>query len=300
MKVERPEFRYFLTHHKIESFTKAQLQLAEHEVQKEVMREWFSDKFDRPDDLPYDSQEGGYQFIWGGPFDAREELQQEFEGTVPDEVIEELADDLNGISDEWSGKPYDDQDDYLYRFTPSGLAIHDTFQMNLRNIQSLLSLQASEDLKKHLYRLCFANVITAFETYLADTFIAAVRGNTQLLERFVESNPDFQQEKFPLSEVFKRSKEIEKKVFTYLSSLVWHNLAKVMAMYKATLDVTFPTDMDSVHKAIVERHDIVHRNGKSTGGTDGSWGEKEVLEIMKSISQLVQHVENQIDVEYPF
>ncbi|HEX9023368.1 MAG TPA: HEPN-associated N-terminal domain-containing protein, partial [Geobacteraceae bacterium] len=67
---------------------------------------WFYSKYEDPaNNCPYESKEGGYQYIWGGPYDAYEELFQEFSGIYPDEIIEDLADELNDRSYEWSGKP---------------------------------------------------------------------------------------------------------------------------------------------------------------------------------------------------
>ena len=76
------------------------------EAQKQKMREWFFDHYTNPlDNTPYESAEGGYIYIWGGPYDAREELNEEFSGEVPDDIIEELADELNEITIEWTGNP---------------------------------------------------------------------------------------------------------------------------------------------------------------------------------------------------
>lgn len=60
---------------------------------------------DPVEETRYDSGEGGYIWIWGGPYDAHEELMNEFSETVPEDVIKELADELSEISPEWSGNP---------------------------------------------------------------------------------------------------------------------------------------------------------------------------------------------------
>ena len=40
---------------------------------RELMIEWFNQNFEDPAErTPYESAEGGYQWIWGGPYDARE------------------------------------------------------------------------------------------------------------------------------------------------------------------------------------------------------------------------------------
>ena len=43
-----------------------------HDERVEAMKEWFWENFEDPaNETPYESREGGYQWIWGGPFDAR-------------------------------------------------------------------------------------------------------------------------------------------------------------------------------------------------------------------------------------
>ena len=50
---------------------------------------WFRGMFEDPaNETPYDKREGGYQFVWGGPYEARDEFDQEFGGIVSEEVID--------------------------------------------------------------------------------------------------------------------------------------------------------------------------------------------------------------------
>ena len=47
----------------------------ERETQVKVMEPWFYQNFEDPaEKTPYVSAEGGYQWIWGGPYDASEVL----------------------------------------------------------------------------------------------------------------------------------------------------------------------------------------------------------------------------------
>src|SRR5437763_3773277 len=80
--------------------TSSELAKADQETQLEAMRTWFFQNFENPaEHTPYD---GGYVYIWGGPYDAGEELKTEFEGLIPNDVIEELEFDLQDISWEWA------------------------------------------------------------------------------------------------------------------------------------------------------------------------------------------------------
>ena len=60
--------------------------------QLEVMRNWFFENFEDPaNSCPYESREGGYAYIYGGPYEASEELQAMFEGYVKFDYIQELG-----------------------------------------------------------------------------------------------------------------------------------------------------------------------------------------------------------------
>jgi len=59
------------------------------------MVEWFSMNFEDPAmSTPYDGAEGGYQYVWGGPYDANDEIGSMFAGLVPDKWIEEAVNEV--------------------------------------------------------------------------------------------------------------------------------------------------------------------------------------------------------------
>jgi hypothetical protein len=73
--------------------------------QLKKMRGWFFENFEDPvHNCPYNGAEGGYQFIHGGPHSAEQKLREEFEGTVPEELIGKLAAKLSQ-GDDWSSIP---------------------------------------------------------------------------------------------------------------------------------------------------------------------------------------------------
>ncbi len=66
------------------------------DAQKEVLKAWFHQNFEDPaESTPYDSSEGGYQFIWGGPYQADEVLWDEFATYgIPEDVINEVVQEI--------------------------------------------------------------------------------------------------------------------------------------------------------------------------------------------------------------
>lgn len=65
------------------------------EVAIEAAKAWFFDNFEDPvhSDM-YISAEGGYQYIWGGPYDAHDILWDAFGEQLPEEMIDEIVREL--------------------------------------------------------------------------------------------------------------------------------------------------------------------------------------------------------------
>jgi hypothetical protein len=138
--------------------------------QIEVMRSWFYQNFSDPIELPYNSAEGGYQWIWGGPFDAREELESEFGGIVKQVALEELVSELEHENGEWSGNPDDyvpDDDDYLF-LSGYDSSPKDMLDISLNQIEEAAKLQLAGLMQVFVHKLLFANAISSLDAYSGD------------------------------------------------------------------------------------------------------------------------------------
>lgn len=196
-----------------ESVTQGKLKRLTIAQQIEVTRHWFSDRYETPDELPYDSSEGGFQWIWGGPYDAHDALQNEFGGTIADDVIEKVASELADITPEWSGKPSDGDfyDDYLAELIESGTDPFLTLIASLGEIESAAKLKATEKERTTLHKLLFANIVTALETFLGDLFMKTLSQSEHYLEDFVRKTRQFQETNIRLSEIFDRFRKLTPK-----------------------------------------------------------------------------------------
>ncbi len=200
------------------------------EIQIEAMRSWFFVNYEDPvESCPYDSAEGGYQYIYGGPYDAEEQLQEEFGGLVDEDTIEELASELNRITHVWGGKSYDVElmDDLLSPSIADLFRHQEAFRESTVNIGRLLEAKVEAADYQCWLRLLYVNVVTALETYLAEKLTSSVLGDDALLKKFVETTPKFQEETFPLSDLFTTYDGIKQRVKEYLLDEVWHRLDKV-------------------------------------------------------------------------
>lgn len=82
--------------------TRSQLKRLGRAKQIEYMIHWFGRNFEDPaNETPYNSEEGGYLYIWGGPYDAAEQLFDEFGTIVPEDRIQAVVEEVesDGLTD---------------------------------------------------------------------------------------------------------------------------------------------------------------------------------------------------------
>jgi hypothetical protein len=95
------------------TISEAQLREAEEETQVDAMNRWFRKNFINPEEEnPYDSDEGCFVFMNGGPYDPEQEINAHFESFIPEKARNEVISDLEDTALEWDGLPgagdYDD------------------------------------------------------------------------------------------------------------------------------------------------------------------------------------------------
>ena len=198
---------------------------------------------------------------------------------------------------------FQDYDDCVINDIATITECHANFNNAIADIEKLLNTSIDSTVKNSFYRLLYANVITALETYLADAFINTVLSNPSFVRRLVETTPKFKEEKIIFSDIYKSisnievkiSEYIEIKVREYLADFIWHNLAVVGKMYKDTLSIRFPDNMGAIYKAIVIRHDIVHRNGKDKSGEEKIISQQDIMNLIAKIEELVQHIDSSLN-----
>ena len=273
--------------------TEVDLSTLNKEEQIDEMRQWFYRNYERPEEnTPY---EGGFIYIWGGPYEATDVLHSTFCNEVPEEVIDELAEELESESWEWAAIPKpEDFYDYELDAITSNSDFYENFKENIDVIEKLLNNGIPAELEKKYLMMLYVNVITSLETYLSDAFINTVLGKEEFTRKMVETNPDLANEKFSLKDIYEQYEKIELKVKQYLLDIIWHNLAKIKPLYKATLDVDFPTDLKDIFRAITIRHDIVHRNGKSKTGEVFEIEKSSVLKLIEKTNDFVKHIDDQL------
>ncbi len=279
-----------------EHITSGKIKKLPADQQIEMIRHWFDDRYTWPNELPYDSGEGGYQWIWGGPYDAKDALENEFGGIASDDAIKALVSELEDISYEWSGKPSDD--DYDHDQLSQWIADTEPY---FALVTSLADIESTAKRKRTvrdgviLHRLLFANVVTSLEAYLGDALAKVLLAREELLFRFYRTGERFREldPKDPGAEP--SEDHMKAAVENFLAWNVWHRMKKTGKIYKDALDIEFPSDLETIGAAIRDRHDIVHRNGKSTSGAKKTWSVTDILALKEAVSSFAADIQGKID-----
>ena len=73
--------------------------LEEKDLAISEMKDWFFDNYDDPANfLPYETKAGGYQYLFGVPYELSNVLHEEFSSKYPNEYIEST---INHIENEY-------------------------------------------------------------------------------------------------------------------------------------------------------------------------------------------------------
>ena len=261
----------------------------------EVMRDWFLGNYEDPvHSLPYESREGGYLWVYGGPYDASEVLHERFGEFVSEAVIQELADELFDECPEWAAQiDLIDDDDLLFDYGLEHTAYFEEYQEAMESHRALLRMGIPEHAENRFYGMIFVNLITALEAYLSDAFTGSVLHSESLLRKFVSSTPEFQRRQISLAEIFDSFDNIRHIAEDHLAGVVWHRLDIVMNMYRDTLGVSFPDDLGAIFRAIHVRHALVHRNGKIQGEVVVIT-KRNLEDLAEKIEELIENIEEQL------
>jgi hypothetical protein len=74
----------------------------------QLMVDWFLANYENPvERTPYESAEGGYQYIWGGPYYPEQELNNKFGETYSAKDIEAATEKVCETAFEWTCGPED-------------------------------------------------------------------------------------------------------------------------------------------------------------------------------------------------
>ena len=267
--------------------------------QIQIMKNWFLSNYQDPqNECPYDKEEGDYVYIYGGPYNAMEELNDEFGDYVNEEIIKELADELENDCYEWSGiyLDYEEYDEIeISKIEPLSNLKH-----CIKTLEQLLEIEYNENFRETIYNMITANCITILEAFLSEYLLSKVLNDNILIRKAIENIDDFKDRKISIDKIFLEYEQIKITIKVYFSNLNYHNLPKISKIYELIFDKKFPKNIGGIYRMIEYRHDIIHRNGKNKEGVKIRINKEDIIKLIKDILSLAEYIDDNTMPDYKF
>lgn len=172
------------------------------------------------------------------------------------------------------------------------------FMNSYHETTDLLADSGGADGAHLVNRLVFSHQITAMEAYLGDTLINEVFSDAEAMRRLMVQDNELNKPRFTLDEIYRVPDFVERKIREHLRGLMYHNLTKIDVIYGIALRIRLwdhAADKDSLTKAVLLRHDCVHRNGSDKDGSQLKVFTKAfVRETADAIRDFVTSIENAV------
>jgi hypothetical protein len=182
----------------------------------------------------------------------------------------------------------DDRDDDLnWREEPSEQLR--TLNSHLDSAEELLKIDVGLKNAFSLNVMIYGHVVAATEGFLSSVFIKTATGSEDLIRRLVETDPNFSEMKFSMSQLFKERESIKDTVADYLQKIIFHDLKKTKPMYKSVLRLDLG-DIAWLFKAVSKRHDCVHRAGYGKDGGQLTFDKDELVTLIQNVRDLCESI----------
>lgn len=166
------------------------------------------------------------------------------------------------------------------------------FRHSMSDFQRLSAFKSDDPV---LQRMCFSGIITAMEAYIGDIMKREVLNNEVIKRRFVEKSGIFCDKKLKIEAVYDFLDELDKRIIKELDDTSFHNIQTTRNMLRDVLLIEFPADLvPELNRAVIKRHDIVHRNGKSTSGQAILVTSAHVVELLSLVVKCIENIDQQI------
>ncbi|WP_413507501.1 hypothetical protein [Serratia proteamaculans] len=279
------------------------LESASIEDQLVAVKEWFLSRYcDPAQETPYNSREGGYLYIHGGPYSPDEEINERFSGVISDDVLQEVIAELEvEVGSEWApiirDYGYDDFDDYYESTIGTSSEPSAIYEKRISEIEQIIFKKSNDFTNSQLaLQMCYSMIISSLEAYVSDVVIYWSKKDEKILFRI--ASKECKDREFKLADVLNDLEKFKDDVISHLSTnVIWHRLDKLKPVIEHGLGVKFP-EIGKIMGSMQIRHDIVHRAGKTKGGEPLNITTDELNELKNNINEFVYKFEKNLSETY--
>ncbi|HGS4726174.1 TPA: hypothetical protein ACMDQ7_003419 [Vibrio cholerae] len=231
-------------------------------------------------------------------FDLQEaEMHQWIREHLDDEEADEETPGWHELAQEWGYLQESEQEQsefFEWYIAHSYSDIHRTFQYQIHKLRDLIEMQVAVFHEETFYKMSYAHAVTLMESFLADTVRSLILTDETYFMNAIHKVETLKESKYTLVEIAKQPDGAKGFAIAELSKIMYHNIPKVREILKAILGKKITVDISNVCRITELRHDIVHRDGKTTDGTLIKVDKDIALETINLIEQFVENVASEV------
>ncbi|WP_323664545.1 hypothetical protein [Pectobacterium carotovorum] len=153
--------------------------------------------------------------------------------------------------------------------------------------KSMVKDNSSLNLKMH-----YSFAVTLMESCLGDMLKHVILSESVFLINAIKNVKELSVKRVSLLDVYEIEDLVNKSVLSTLSDYIYHNVEKIVPIYRCVLGVELPEDIKNkvgeMAKIVAIRHDIVHRNGFDKVGNEHNLTIESLNVAIKNIIDFVQ------------
>lgn len=192
---------------------------------------------------------------------------------------------------------FDDYDDFLGRYEPANDTVG-AYELARNQLLALIA-EHGTDPTSILNRMVYSQVIAAMEAYLSDKILRLATDHIEIKRRILTNAGFLKDQTLKLKDIMLDPSKAETTFKVSLQRVLYHDLEKVEKLYQIALAGAFyppdPTVKTELERAILIRHDCVHRNGADLSGTIHQFDEAMITLLTDKVTALVDHLEDQAE-----
>jgi hypothetical protein len=207
---------------------------------------------------------------------------------VESDVVCEL--DISGLIDSGWVEDFDD----LAEYQAGQTKFYERAEVEIYEITHLSRL---DEANRVLQRISYSGLVTILEAYLSDIVKRQVLNRESIKRRFVEKFEPFakSQKKFEITEIYFRMEQLDKLIVDCIDSLSFHSVKTIKDFFSSVLLISIPEELsDCLAKAIITRHDIVHRAGRTKDGDSNEVSQFDVQALSQLLMKVMASIDSQI------
>ena len=204
---------------------------------------------------------------------------------------DDLEDQYDFAYDNWGSHI---EDEYSWYHSQHYSEFRISFTQTIYDIEQILYSSIDPIVLNTTYKMLYVHAVTAMETYLGDTLKSLVLTDKKFIYNAATNLKGFEKSKFRLQELILNDNFLEITVLGQLDKYLYHDVPKVMMIYKSVLDFQNRYDLGKLTKISSNRHDLVHRNGKDIKGKTISIKLNDLQSSIKEIESFIKYLDEDL------